>query len=317
MNNASLEEPDWTLWRSFGAVVTQGSLSAAARKINLSQPTLGRHVDALEALLGVPLFERTLNGLKPTELALKLYEPIKIAQAALANARNIAEGQSEDLSGTVRLTASEVFSHYSLPAMLVPIRQKFPAIDLEFAPTDTAENLLMREADIAIRMFRPTQLDLITKHIGDVPIVFCAHESYLAKHGTPQNFNDLRNHDAIGLDRSDLITRVSADVIKMSGQNDSPLTRNDFALRSDSQTLLWELLKAGLGIGFAQITLVDETPGMVRFMSHIDIPPLPIWLTTHKELFTNHRIRVIYDALAEKLTAHVAKANMLNNRQSD
>lgn len=316
MNNY-IDEPDWTLWRSFGAVVTEGSLSAAARKINLSQPTLGRHVDALEALLETSLFERTLGGLKPTDLALKLYEPIKTAQAALAKARNIAEGQSENLTGTVRITASQVFSHYSLPTMLLPLRKKFPAIDLEFAPADTAENLLMREADIAIRMFRPTQLDLITKHIGNVPIVICAHESYLAKKTTPETFQDLLHHDLIGLDRSDLITRIARDVIQSSSANSRSLARADFALRSDSQTLLWEFLKAGLGIGFAQITLVDETPGMVSFMHDVEIPPLPIWLTTHKELFTNHRIRVIYDALAEKLNAHVAKANMLNNRQSD
>lgn len=305
-------EPDWSLWRSFEAVVSEGSLSAAARKVSLSQPTLGRHIDALESDLGITLFERTLNGLKPTEAALKLYEPVRNAQRALASARNIAEGQSEELSGTVRITASQVFMHYSMPKILKYVRADYPAIELEFVPTDTAENLLMREADIAIRMFRPTQLDLVTKHIGDIPMVFCAHQDYLDARGTPQSVEELFAHDLIGLDRSDLILRAAREMPAFAKPRNRPLQRRDFVMRSDSQTLLWELVKAGLGIGFAQITLVDQTPSMVRFLPEVPIPSLPIWLTTHRELFTSRRIRVIYDALAELLGAHIATANKLS-----
>jgi DNA-binding transcriptional LysR family regulator len=291
-------EPDWALWRSFAAVVANGSLSAAARELGISQPTVGRHVETLEADLGLTLFERTLTGLKPNSTALRLYEPVNTAQSALAEAAIMAEGAQDDLGGTVRITASAIISNYALPGLLVPIRQLYPRIALELVPSDSAENLLLREADIAIRMFRPTQLELVTRHLGDLPIVPAAHESYLARRGTPQAIEELYDHDMIGMDRSDAII-AHAQKLGLS------LRREHFLLRSDEQTQMWELIKAGLGIGFAQANLVATTPGMVALPLDLRIPPLQVWLTTHRELFTSHRIRAIYDALAEGLTAYI------------
>jgi DNA-binding transcriptional LysR family regulator len=290
--------PDWSLWRSFGAVVEAGSLSAAARKLGLSQPTLGRHIESLEQELGIALFERTLQGLKATDTALRLYEPVAGAAQALSEAVLMAEGQSAALGGTVRLTASSMISHYVLPHLLVGIRAAFPAVAIELAPTDSAENLLLREADIAVRMFRPTQLELITKKLGVIPTVCCAHQSYLARRGTPERLEDLRQHDLIGLDRSDLIISAARNM-------GFELSRADFAVRTDSQTAIWELLKAGLGISFAQEGLVRGAPGMVALLPAINFP-LEVWLTTHRELFTSRRIRAIYDALADALAAYLS-----------
>ncbi|MET3899213.1 DNA-binding transcriptional LysR family regulator [Devosia sp. UYZn731] len=291
-------EPDWSLWRSFSAVVKHGSLSAAARDLGLSQPTLGRHIEALEQALDLSLFERTLSGLKANEAALRLYEPVAAAETALAQAAILAQGAQAEFSGTVRITASAVVSNYVLPTLLLPIRERYPAIAIETVPSDSPENLLLREADIAIRMFRPTQLELVTKKLGDIPIIACAHESYLARHGTPGKPADLRRHDLIGFDRSDAILN-HAESIGLS------LRREQFVLRTDSQTQLWELARAGLGIGFAQKFLVERTPGMVALGFDLAIPPLPVWLTTHKELFTSRRIRAIYDALAEGLIDYI------------
>ncbi|HZY67239.1 MAG TPA: LysR family transcriptional regulator, partial [Devosia sp.] len=92
-------DPDWALWRSFAAVVAEGSLSAAGRKIGYSQPTLGRHIETLEQQLGVLLFDRTLQGLRPTATALRLYEPVRAAQEALAEAALVAEGSAGELEG--------------------------------------------------------------------------------------------------------------------------------------------------------------------------------------------------------------------------
>ena len=286
------------MWRSFSAVVANGSLSAAARELGISQPTVGRHIETLEADLGLTLFERTLSGLKPNVTALRLYEPVAQAQASLAEAAIMAEGAQAEYGGTVRITASAVISNYALPFLLVPIRERYPNIALETVPSDSAENLLLREADIAIRMFRPTQLELVTRHLGDLPIVPAAHQSYLDKRGTPQAIADLYSHDLIGLDRSDLII-VHAQKLGL------PLRREHFTIRSDDQTQLWELMKAGLGIGFAQSSLVQQTPGMVALPLDLAIPPLQVWLTTHRELFTSHRIRAIYDALAEGLVTYI------------
>ncbi|WDR04632.1 LysR family transcriptional regulator [Devosia rhodophyticola] len=273
---------DWTLWRSFAAVVAAGSLSGAARALSLSQPTLGRHIEALEQHLGIPLFERTLSGLKPNPTALRLLEPVELAQSALAEASMMAQGVQQDPSGSVRVTASAVVCHYMLPSILVGIREKFPNIAIELVPTDSAENLLLRESDIAIRMFRPTQLDLITKRLGELPIICCASQSYLDRRGTPQAIEDLYQHDLVGLDRSELI-------IAHANSLGFALTRDHFALRCDSQTNLWELIRAGLGIGFAQRHMVAHTPGMRALLPQLPVPALEVWLTTHRELFTSGR----------------------------
>lgn len=291
-------EPDWALWRSFSAVVANGSLSAAARELGISQPTVGRHIETLEADLGLTLFERTLSGLKPNPSALRIYEPVAQAQASLAEAAILAESAQLAYGGTVRITASAVTSTFVLPKLLLPIRERYPDIALEIVPTDSSENLLLREADIAVRMFRPTQLELVTRHLGDVAILPTAHESYLARRGAPRTIADLTQHDLIGFDRSDLIT-AHARSLGMS------LRREDFILRTDDQPLMWELLKAGLGIGFGQANLIAETNGMVALPIDLAIPPLPVWLTTHRELFTSHRIRAIYDALAEGLVSYI------------
>ncbi|WP_299750564.1 LysR family transcriptional regulator [Devosia sp.] len=291
-------EPDWSLWRSFSAVVKHGSLSAAARELGLSQPTLGRHIEALEQALDLSLFERTLSGLKANPAALRLYEPVAAAETALAQAAILAESAQAEFSGTVRITASTVVSNYVLPTLLLPIRERYPAIAVETVPSDAAENLLLREADIAIRMFRPTQLELVAKKLGEIPVLTCAHENYLARRGIPTKPSELYDHDMIGFDRSDLI-------ISHANHIGLPLRRDQFVLRTDSQTQMWELLRAGLGIGFAQKSLIDRTPGMVALGFDLAIPPLQVWLTTHKELFTSHRIRAIYDALAEGLIGYI------------
>lgn len=295
-------DPDWALWRSFAAVVAEGSLSAGGRKIGYSQPTLGRHIETLEQQLGVLLFDRTLQGLKPTATALRLYESVKAAEHALAAAALVAEGSAGQLEGTVRITSSTVVSHYILPPMLRDLRREFPAIAIELVPSDSVENLLLRESDIAVRMFRPTQLELIARKIGEIPIIACAHQSYLGAHGTPQSPEDLFRHDLIGFDRSDVLLTAA----KAMGFE---LTRDNFAVRTDSQTAGWELIKAGLGIGFAQRGLVRDTPGLRELLPMITPPPLEVWLTTHRELFLSPRIRAIYDRLASGLTDYIARTS--------
>ena len=209
----------------------------------------------------------------------------------------LAEGRSGALDGTVRLTASTVTAHFILPPLLRDIRRAFPQIALEIVPSDSVENLLLREADIAVRMFRPTQLELITRKIADSDIVACAHESYLEDHGRPERADDLVGHDLIGFDRSSLI-------LDMARRLGYPLSRDDFLVRTDSQTAGWQLLTAGLGIGFGQLCLVRRTPGMVALLPDLALPPLEVWLTTHRELSTSRRIRAVYDMLGDLLGAY-------------
>ncbi|WP_404401638.1 LysR family transcriptional regulator [Pelagibacterium halotolerans] len=278
----------------FAAVAEHGSLSAAARALGVSQPTIGRHIEALEIGLGAKLFERSLSGFTPTELGLRAYEPVRQAAQALAEAELYAAGSSMVLGGSVRITASVVTSHYTLPPMLRRLRDEFPDIALEVVPTDSPENLLMREADIAVRMFRPTQLDLVTRKVGESAIVACAHESYIATRGAPATPEELRAHELVGFDRSELLIATARAL-------GFELSRNDFSIRCDDQSALWEMVKAGLGIGFAQKNIVSQTPGMVVIDLPLPIPPLEVWLTSHRELYGARRIRVVYDRLAEML----------------
>lgn len=296
---------DWTLWRSFAAVAEHGSLSKAARALGSSQPTIGRHIEALEFTLGTKLFERSVAGLVPTELGLTAYEPIRRAVEAIAEAELHVAGTSGELSGSVRITASVIIAHYVLPKMLGALRMEFPAIDFEIVPTDSAENLLLREADIAVRMFRPTQGDLITRKLGETPIVPCAHAGYLKRRGTPKTVEDLLGHDLIGFDRSELLI-VAAQRLGFN------LKRSDFAFRCDSQSAMWEMMRAGLGIGFAQANIIRQTDAMVPIELNLAIPPLEVWLTCHRELHTARRIRAVYDRLGELMGNWLKKSARRN-----
>jgi len=298
MNTSTLpREPDWFLWRSFLMVMDEGSLSGAARALGASQPTIGRHIEELESCLSAVLFDRTGRGLKPTTIALQLVEPVRNAKSALAEAQLAVTGATQVLDGTVRITASQIISHHILPLILKKAREIYPMIELEIVPSDSVENLLLREADIAIRMFRPGQLDVVGKKIGEVPLVACASKSYLDKHGYPEKIKDMYDHEIVGLDRQDDIVTIA----KILGFT---LERSDFKLRSDSHTLIWEMVKQGLGISFAQEYLVAQTPGMVAILPELKIPSMEMWLVAHREVHKANRIRVIYDLLATELSAY-------------
>ncbi|AVX03072.1 HTH-type transcriptional regulator CysL [Maritalea myrionectae] len=292
--NTHTIEPDWFLWRSFLAVMEEGSLSAAARKLGASQPTIGRHIEELETSLNVVLFDRTGRGLNPTQLAHQMVNTVRSAKSSLAEAQLMASGSTQLLDGTVRITASQILSHHILPGILKKARQTYPTIQLEMVPSDSAENLLLREADIAIRMFRPSQLDVVAKKIGMVPLCACAHQSYLDLHGTPTTPDELFGHELLGLDRQE-------DIIKVARMIGFDLKREDFAIRTDSQTAIWQMAMQGLGISFAQASLIDATPGMARLVPQLKIPPMEMWLAAHKDVHRAKRIRVIYDLLAEAL----------------
>lgn len=295
--------PDWALWRSFAAVAQHGSLSRAGRALGLSQPTVGRHIEALETGLGAKLFERSVGGLAPTELGLRAYEKVQRAELALAEAELMAAGAVAHPDGSVRITASVVFAHAVLPPMLRDLRMEFPRIALELVPTDSPENLLLREADIAVRMFRPTQGDLVARKLGEVAVVACAHESYLARRGVPATVDELRGHDLIGFDRSDMLIVAAA-------QLGVTLHRDDFAIRCDSQSAMWEMIRAGVGIGFAQENIIRDTPGMRAIPLPLAIPPMEVWLTSHRQLYTARRIRAVYDRLGEMISVWLGRTGV-------
>lgn len=287
---------DWNLLKSFLGVLDTGSLSAASRKLGISQPTLGRHITELETELGVTLFERGREGLLATPAAVAIADrarEIDVQTGAIALA---AAGKSAEIAGTIRITASEVVATYLMPEILRDLLEAEPDLEIELVPSNDVQNLLRRDADIAIRMVEPVQLDLVTRKVNAMTMGVFAHRDYLAKHGRPGSEEELAGHVIVGYDRSDLIIRGFRD-------QGIEVTREFFRLRTDNQITAWELVCAGCGIGFGPNPLAAREPQLVRLDFGIEIPSLPMWLVTHREVRTSARVRKVFDFLAERLAA--------------
>lgn len=288
--------PDWTLLRSFLAVAETGSLSGAARALGLSQPTLGRHIAEIEAALSVTLFARTARGLALSVAGTALAPHARAMKAAAQALSLAAAGLDADISGTVRITASQIMATYILPAILADLRVREPQIEIELVPSDTTENLMLREADIAVRMFRPTQLDLITRHIMDLPLGLYAAKTFLDRVGRPATPDAVLALDLIGFDRSDLMLRM------LSGLGVSR-TRGDFPVRCDDQVVYWNLVRAGCGIGGMQCLVGDADPLVERVAPFVTLPALPVWLTAAEALRQSPRIRRVFNHLTQGFQA--------------
>jgi DNA-binding transcriptional LysR family regulator len=283
---------DWTLMRSFLAVLDAGSLLGAARRLRQSQPTLGRHISVLEAELGTALFERTGRGLMPTNAARDIAIHARQMQDAADALQRSLSRQHQSLAGTVRLTASQTVAAFVLPALLLKLRQALPEIQIELVASNDVKNLLRREADIALRMVRPVQESLVTRKIATLSLGTYAHSRYLKQHGTPRTTQDLLRHQLIGYDQDPTII----DGFRVFGE---AITREHFALRSDDHIVQWQALRAGLGIGFAADYLAQRERTLTRILPELALPSLPVWLTTHREIHGNPRIRRVFDFLAE------------------
>ena len=289
---------DWSLVRSFLAVLEKGSLLAASRDLQLSQPTIGRHVAELESQLGLVLFDRNGRGLLPTEAAYHLAESARIMQSGADQlARNVL-GADLGASGTVRITASQPVSCYVLPPLLAQMRLSLPDVQVELVASNEVSNLLRREADIAVRMVQPQQASIIARRVGKVTLRACAHQDYLRRRGVPRQPNDLLAHDLIGGDRND-------DTLKGFAAQGLVVGREQFAFRADDLIVVWQAVRAGLGVGFVSEHLIRSDPAVIPVLPELKIEPLPVWLAVHKEIRTSKRIRAVYDFLADALPAAI------------
>jgi DNA-binding transcriptional LysR family regulator len=291
------KSPDWQLYESFLAVVREGSLSGAARVLGVTQPTLGRHVEALEAALGVRLFARSQLGLTPTGTALRLLPSAEAMAAAAEAARRAASGEAAEERGTVRITASEIMGGEVLPAMLAAFRERHAGIVIELALTNRNEDLLRGDADIAVRMARPTQGALVARRIGRVDIGLFAHRRYLKLHGTPRGLDEVRRHSLVGYDRDPTTARLLA---RWGVQ----LSREEMVFRSDSDLAQLAAIRAGMGIGGCQLGVARRDAGLVALLEKQLTLPLDMWLVMHRDLRTNRRVRLVYDHLAGELAQY-------------
>jgi DNA-binding transcriptional LysR family regulator len=299
----TISEPNWDLYRSFLAVMRESSLSGAARALGLTQPTVGRHIEALEQALGLSLFTRSQAGLIATDDARALEahaEMLASASGALLRAASALGRGVDHIHGTVRVTASEVIGVEVLPPILARLKLSHPGIAIELALSNRMEDLLRGDADIAVRMQRPRQNALIAQRLGDIELGFHATRDYLERHGTPLTWREMAGHALIGVATDNEFTRKLRH--KLAG-----LDGVQYALRSDSDLVHLASIRAGLGIGICQVRLARRDPSLVRVLPELLGIPLDTWLAMHENLRANRACAATFAALAEGLTDYAAR----------
>jgi len=296
------EPSDWSLLRSLLAVIRRGSLSAAARATGLTQPTVGRHIDELEAGLGVALFTRSQAGLLPTEAAMALVQHAEAMEAAFAALVRAAKtgGDATQPRGVVRISASEIVGTFVLPEILAGIRKRFPKIVIELVLNNRTDDLLRRDADIAVRMVRPKQHGLVARRLGSIPLGLYAHRDYVDRFGLPDTVEALAAHHVIGFDRDDHSARSVA-----SAQ--LPISREIFSYRVDSDVAQVKAIEAGLGIGGMQKALAKRNPALVPVLANHVVFELDCWLAVHEDQKDVAPIRAMFDGLAAGLDRWISE----------
>jgi DNA-binding transcriptional LysR family regulator len=293
-----MNDPDWSLYRAFLAVMTEGSLSAAARALGLTQPTLGRQVAELERALGVALFTRSPQGLKPTDAALDL-RPHAPAMAWAASALvRAASGAGDTARGVVRITASEIIGAEVLPRVLADFRPLHPGVAVELSLDNQQQDLLRGAADIAVRMVRPSQDALVARRLADTHLGLYAHRRYVEAYGAPATLDDLRDHAVVGFDKGTPFLRGLVQRV--------PLPPQGFAFRADSDLAQLAAIRAGFGIGFIQHGIARRDPDLVPLCPGQLGFDLPLWLVMHEDLRATLRMRTMFDHLADGLSAFLA-----------
>jgi DNA-binding transcriptional LysR family regulator len=297
-----IEPSDWSLLRSFLAVMRRGSLSAAARATGLTQPTVGRHIDELENGLGVALFTRSQSGLLPTEAASSLVPHAEAMEAAFAALVRTARtgGDATQPRGIVRISASEIVGTFVLPPILADVRKLFPKIVIELVLNNRTDDLLRRDADIAVRMVRPKQDGLVARRLGSIPLGLYAHRDYIDRLGLPETVEALTEHHIIGFDRDDHSARSVA-----SAQ--LPISREIFSYRVDSDVAQVTAIEAGLGIGGMQKVMAKRNPALVPVLPDHVAFELECWLAVHEDQKDSPPIRAMFDGLAAGLDRWISE----------
>ncbi|MBV1903876.1 MAG: LysR family transcriptional regulator [Marinosulfonomonas sp.] len=285
---------DWNRARAFLVTAEEGSLSAASRALGMTQPTLGRQVSALEKELGIVLFERVGRGLTLTPSGLELLDHTRAMGEAASRISLTASGQSQSIQGSVCISASEVDAAFRLPPIIAKLRHLQPGIDIEIVASNAESDLRRREADIAIRNYRPKQPSLIARKLRDIDGRLYASGKYLETLGYPEYPEGFANADFIGFDRSEQLIEA----LKLFGLS---LTQRNFPIVSTSHLIQWEHVKQGAGIGIMSQDIGDKEPQVQQVLPQLDPLVVPVWLVCHREVHTSRRVRLVFDLLAQEL----------------
>jgi DNA-binding transcriptional LysR family regulator len=288
---------DWNHIRAFLVTAEEGTLSAAAKALNSTQPTLSRQVCALETELKVTLFERVGQRLVLTNSGLELLEHARGMGNFALDFSLAATGQSQQIEGTVVVSVGELTAAYIFPKIIAKLRQQEPGINIEVVVTNEPSDLKRREADIAVRSFHPKQNDLIAKKVGEETIWLYGSPHYLKNLPKVSSFSELENIQIIGFDRNGSVI----DVLNKQGWN---LSKQNFSIITPFQLLQLELCKEGQGVIFFPENMGDKEPKLERAFEHMGpLMTLPVWLVSHQELRTSLRVKRVFDFIAAEMQA--------------
>lgn len=296
----------WELYRTFLAVLTQGSLSGAARALGITQPTVGRHVAALEGAFGQTLFTRSQSGLLPTEAALALRGYAQALQSTAAALERAAASHGAGVRGVVRVSASDVVGIEVLPPIIADLRRDYPELAVELVPTNRVQDVLQREVDIAVRMAPPSQDALIARKVGEIEVGCFASAAYVEAHGAPATLADLAQHALIGFDQPTPYLREAGKALPM-------WKRESFTLRTDSDVAQLALIRAGCGIGMCQ-TQLGRRDALVPVLRNELGLALPTWVVMHEDLRSSPRCTATFDRLVRGLQAYIAGSDATRAR---
>jgi len=292
--SSSMRRFDWNQLRAFVTTVEAGSITAAARILGATQPTISRQISSLEEQLGLTLIERGPRGMILTAPGEALLRDAKAMSEAAARISVSASDHSSTTEGVVSVSASEAICLYRLPEIIEELREVAPGIELHVLSEDGMSDLIRREADIAIRHIRPQQSDLIAKVVLESNAFLYATSNYLEQHGRPKALGDLSQHQFIG----PCVGKTLPEILESVGVE---ISDRNVRLLSNSWGGSWELVKRDLGFCLMMKEVGDRTPEVERVFPDIIFQPMTFWLVSHRELRNNPRIRIVYDLIAKRL----------------
>ncbi|WP_375748137.1 LysR family transcriptional regulator [Vibrio sp. HN007] len=286
---------DWNRTRAFLATAELGSLSAAAKSLCVTQPTLSRQVSALEDELGVALFERSAHKLTLTRSGIELLNIAREMGDVAHKFSMAANGQSEALKGVVVISACQLDAVYRLPPILSKLRRKEPNISIELVVTNDVSDLKRRDADIALRSFQPSQPSLIAKKLGVERVYLYGTREYLQPFFDLGATGEFRDIQIIGFENNRRI-------IEQLAEHGWQLVEDNFKLSTEFQPAQLELCKNHLGLMYLPEDIAKQEPKLMRAPEDFfPMMEIPLWLVCHEELRTNMRVRRVFDLLAAEL----------------
>jgi DNA-binding transcriptional LysR family regulator len=296
---------DWNLLRSFIAIYETGTLTEAARRLGTTQPSMGRHLRELEGLLGETLFMRLPGQLKPSERARALFDAVAPMHQASREAARLFSEQQERIVGVVRVAVSESYGYHVVPQVLAPLLHAEPGLEIELAVSNTSDNLLRREADIAVRHFRPQQEDVIARKLGDTELGLFVHERFIERFGLPTTFTLPEGAFVVGFDR---LPMPVAAALRGAAAQPNAVVPPRFRWRSDSLLTLQAVVESGAAVGSFYVDIAAQRPGLVRVLEDQVGLPEELWLCAHDELRRSRRMRYVWDHLGDALEARLKPA---------